>query len=35
MWEDNGELSFSLEEVLLWILDWYFAKKSEFIDKTT
>ncbi len=30
MWEDNRVLTFSLEEVLLWIMDWYFGQKRRF-----
>ncbi len=34
MWEDNRRLTFSLEEVLLWIMDWYFGQKQQFQVKT-
>ncbi len=30
MWEDNSKLTFSLEEVLLWIMDSYFGQKRWF-----
>ncbi len=33
MWEDNKRWTFSLEEPLLWIMD-YFGQKQQFKVKT-
>ncbi len=30
MWGDNRNWTFSLEEVLLWIMNWYFHQKWQF-----
>ncbi len=30
MWEDNRGGTFSMEEVLLWIIDPYFGQKRQF-----
>ncbi len=30
MWEDNRRFTLSLEEALLWFMDWYFSRKQYF-----
>ncbi len=29
MWEDTRKWTVSLEEALLWIMDWYFGQKQR------